>query len=70
MQDDEMKEFLAMYPYMSDYPIEEIHRFWYNNIKNENLSDVSLEMNSEDFEKIHGIDHNLLDESRNSDQIK
>ena len=70
MSEDEMKEFIAMYPYMADYPIEEIHRFWYNNIKNQNSSGDSLDLNSEEIEKLEGADANILDESRNSDQIK
>lgn len=69
MTKEEMKEFLSMYPYMADYPLDEIHRFWYNNIKNENLSGGSLDLNSEEIEKLEGADDNL-DESRNSDQIK
>jgi hypothetical protein len=34
LTDEELKEFFAMYPYMSDYPYEEVHKFWYKNIKN------------------------------------
>ena len=66
MTDEEMKEFISMYPYMADYPLEEIHRFWFNNIKNENMSSGSFDIDEEEL-KMAGAEDEILDESRNSD---
>jgi hypothetical protein len=70
LTDEEMKQFLMMYPYMADYPYDDIHVFWYNNIKNQGLSEEESDLDSEDKKKLDGEDRNELDDSRNSDLIK
>jgi len=63
----ELKEFFAMYPYMSDYPYEEVHKFWYKNIKNLSSSVEKSEQSQDNIDQYLPGDPKLLDESIDSE---
>ena len=67
LTEEELKEFFAMYPYMSDYPYDEVHKFWYKNIRNLSSSDPGSSPSKQRRDQFFPGDPKLLDESIDSE---